>query len=163
MRTRILLGFVAMAAGLGLGPAALAQAPLTPASLSPCAWSPAEVEAVLGPKVSRREAADMKTPAGRDVGCVYTFDGSSIEVSIRQTWDPANSGSAPAAAKGAEGDRKAIPGDPDGAAWKAGPSGERRLELTYSRGKVRTTVVVRGGTFLDEDMQPRLLRLRRVP
>lgn len=163
MRTKIRIGFVGMAAALCCGASALAQAPLTPTSLTPCAWTLAEVEAVLGLRVSTREVADMKSPAGRDVGCVYTFEGSSIEVSIRQTWDPANNGAALATAKEGHANLKAVPNDPDGAAWKVAPAAERRLELTYARGRVRTIVVVRGGTFRDEDMQPRLLRLRRVP
>jgi len=163
MRTWMNSAFAAAMTLFLAAAASRAQAPLTPASLSPCAWTPAEVEAALGLTVERREAADMKTVGGRDVGCVYTFRGSSIEISIRQTWDPANSGASPAAAEGATSDRKAIAGDPDGAAWKTKRTDGPRLELTYSRGRVRTTVVARGGTFRDEEMQPRLLRLRRVP
>jgi hypothetical protein len=33
----------------------------------------------------------------------------------------------------------------------------------YARGKVRTRVLVYGDTIRESDMQPRLLRLKRVP
>jgi hypothetical protein len=58
-----------------------------------------------------------------------------------------------------------IPGDPDGARWtlSGGEKGEPRVELAYARGKVRTSVLVHGGTFREPEVQPKLLALKRVP
>jgi len=143
---------------LGISPA-LAQEPLTPASLSPCPFTPAEIESALGVSVEEGQAADMSFPGGRDVGCLYAVKDSDTVLSVRQTWDAANQ----ASAKLAEGGLQAIPGDPDGARWKAGGKGKPTVGLIYARGKVRTRVLIYGDTVRESDMQPRLLRLKRVP
>lgn len=143
---------------LGIFPV-LAQEPLTPASLSPCPFTPAEIESALGVSVEDGQAADMSFPGGRDVGCLYAVKGSDTVLSVRQTWDAANQG----AVKLAEGGLQAIPGDPDGAQWKAGGKDKPSVGLIYARGKVRTRVLIYGDTVRESDMQPRLLRLKRVP
>jgi hypothetical protein len=148
---------------LGISPA-LAQGPLTPASLSPCPFTPAEIESALGVSVEDGQAADMSFPGGRDVGCLYAVKGSDTVLSVRQTWDTASAGSASqGTAKLAEGGLHAIPGDPDGAQWKSGGKDEPSAELTYARGKIRTRVLIHGATVRESDMQSRLLRLKRVP
>jgi hypothetical protein len=125
------------------GSSLLAQAPSTPASLAPCPYSPAEIAATLGLAVDAGQAADMASPGGRDVGCLYPIKGSEVVLVVRQTWDPSvSTGSS---------------------AGKSAANGGPRVELSYSRGKVRTLISVHGGTFNETDMQPRLLKLRQVP
>jgi hypothetical protein len=140
-----------------------AQASLTPGSLSPCPFTPAEVESALGVRVEDGQAADMSWPGGRDVGCLYAVQGSDTVLSVRQIWDPANAGSVNQASARPAGGLQAIPGDPDGAKWKAGGKDDPSVELLYERGKVRTRVLIHGATIRESDMQPRLLRLKRVP
>lgn len=141
----------------------LAQGPVTPASLSPCPFTPAEIESTLGVSVEDGQAADMSWPGGRDVGCLYIVKGSDTVVSVRQTWGPSSSGNGQVSAQRADGDFQAIPGDPDGAKWKAGKGHEASMELIYARGKVRTRVLVHGDSLRESDLQSKLLKLRRVP
>jgi len=161
MNARPTILLAALAAAL-LGRPSQAAPPLTPAALSPCTFAATEVQEVFGLKVATSERSDMNIPRGRDLGCVYTFEGSSLEVQIRQTWDDARPSSASAASeKGA----KPLAGDPDGAAWKAGEAERPGSggELVYTRGKVQVRVVVRGGRLTGTEALQRLLRLRRVP
>ena len=139
----------------GISPV-MAQGPLTPASLAPCPFTPAEIESALGVSVEDGQAADMSWPGGRDVGCLYAVKGSDTVLSVRQTWDPANAGSANQTSR-------AIPGDPDGARWETVGKDKPSVGLIYARGKARTRVLVYGDTIRESDMQPRLLRLKRVP
>jgi hypothetical protein len=163
MRSPFLLA-LAVTASLAAGPAA-GQEPVTPASLVPCPYTPEEIEAALGLRVNAGEAADMEFPAGRDVGCLYQLVGGSTTLAVRQTWDPTGSLGAAQTAAAKRGRTKAIAGDPDGARWKigGGDEGEPRVELSYTRGKVQTRVLVHGRSFRVPEMQPRLLKLRRVP
>jgi hypothetical protein len=162
MRNHQLLA-LAVLSGLLVCPA-LADEPVTPASLVPCPYTPAEIEAALGLKVNAGEAADMEFPAGRDVGCLYQVVGGSTTLAVRQTWDPTGSTGAQTAAAKA-GRTEVIPGDPDGARWEigGGDEGEPRLALSYTRGKVQTLVLIHGRSFREPDMQPKVLELRRVP
>src|SRR5215218_10375375 len=130
MRSWLTTTFAVLTLSLRAISPALAQEPLTPASLSPCPFTPAEIESALGVSVEDGQAADMSFPGGRDVGCLYPVKGSDTVLSVRQTWDAANQ----AAAKLAEGGLQAVPGDPDGAQWKSGGKDEPSAELTYARG-----------------------------
>jgi hypothetical protein len=159
MRSWLTTTFAVLTLFLGAISPALAQGPLTPASLSPCPFTPVEIESALGVSVEEGQAADMSFPGGRDVGCLYPVQGSDTVLSVRQTWDTASQG----AAKLPERGLQAIPGDPDGAQWKAGGKDKPSIGLIYARGKVRTRVLIYGDTIRESDMQPRLLRLKRVP
>jgi len=163
VRNHLLLSF-AVTTGLSLCPA-MADQPVTPASLVPCPYTPEEIEATLGLRVNAGEAADMQFPAGRDVGCLYEVEGGSTTLAVRQTWDPTGSVGAAQTVTGKRGRAKAIPSDPDGAIWKvsSGEDDEPQAELTYTRGKVQTRVFVHGRSFRVSEMPPKLLKLRRVP
>ncbi|HEV8581372.1 MAG TPA: hypothetical protein VGX68_20085 [Thermoanaerobaculia bacterium] len=141
-----------------------AEEPVTPASLVPCPYTPEEIEAALGVKVNPGEAADMEFPAGRDVGCLYQVVGGSTTIAVRQTWDPTGSISSPQSAT-KKGKPEPIPGDPDGASWNVGggKDDEPQLELSYKRGKVQTRFLIHGRSFRETEMQPKVLKLKRVP
>ena len=121
----------------------LAEPPLTPSSLRPCPFTPAEIEAALGVSVEEGQVADMTWPGGRDVGCLYVVKGSETVLSVRQTWDPGKAAQA--------------------AVTKTGADGKPSVELTYGRGNVRTRVLLHGGAFDEADMQPKILKLKKVP
>ena len=162
MKNHRLLALAAMT-WLPLG-SAMAEQPLTPASLTPCPYTQEEIEKALNLKVNAGEAAEMKFPASRDVGCLYQVAGAATTLAVRQTWDPTgDSGKAQPAAAGAR--TEAIPGDPDGAQWKigGGDRDEPTIELTYTRGKVQTRVLIHGRSLRETEMQSKLLKLRRVP
>lgn len=134
--------------------------PPTPDGLTPCVFAHDELLSDLGLDTETGQFADMKLPGGRDVGCLYTIKASQTVVTVRQTWDPAAS---PRSA-GAAGTRlRAVPGDPDGAVSGTGPADDPSAELIYWRGKVKTRLFVHGPTLDANDMQSRLLKLRRVP
>jgi hypothetical protein len=158
MQRQLILTFL-VAVGLGIGTAAADQ-PLNPASLTPCPYTPAEIEAALGIGVSPGESSDMKFPGGRDVGCIYTKVGGSTQVVIRQVWDPSSQASVAGAKKG-----KPVPGDPDGAETTrgGGRDGGPRVELRYHRDKVQVMLAVDGRSFVEADIEPKLIRMRRVP
>ena len=158
MRTWSIRVFAAVLLCVGGISSLSADEPLTPASLEPCPFTPDEIQSALEVSVEKGEAADMKSPGVRDVGCLYPVKDTSMVISVRQTWDPANETS-----KSAETALQAIPGDPDHAAWKSGGKEEPSVELSYTRGKVRTQVLVHGGAFQELEMQPKMLRLKRVP
>lgn len=143
-----------------------AAAPLKPEALVACPYTQAEIKELLGLEVEEGQAADMKTPAGRDVGCIYPVKNSSTAFAVRQTWDPAN----PASSNqtrffSGEAKLRPIPGDPDGAHWKrtANADNEHRISLIYARGHVGTTVELYGGWFDEPQMRGKLVRMRRVP
>jgi hypothetical protein len=129
-------------ASMGIPPA-LAETPLTPSSLKPCPFTPDEIGATLGVSVDEGQVADMAWPGGRDVGCLYVVKGSETVLSVRQTWDPGKAAQA--------------------ALTKTGADGKPSVELTYGRGNVRTRVLIHGGAFDEADMQPKLLKLKKVP
>jgi len=144
-------------AGLG---ARLAEAqPPTPAGLEPCVFAHDELLSDLGIDIDTAQVADMTFPGGRDVGCLYTIKASETVFTVRQTWDPAASGKPAKAGAGL----RAVAGDKDGAAAGIGPPDEPSAELVYWRGKVKTRLFAHGPTLDANDMQARLLKLRRVP
>ena len=137
-----------------------AAQPATPDALMPCVFAHAELLSDLGLDIETAQVADMKFPGGRDVGCLYTIKASETVFTVRQTWDPAASGK-PARA-GGTGLRPVLH-DRDGAMAGTGPADEPGAELIYWRGKVKTRLFVHGPTLDANDMQARLLKLRRVP
>ena len=158
MRTWLIPIFAAVLLVAWSLPAGAADPPSTPASLEPCPFTPDEIQSALEVSVEKGEAADMTSPGVRDVGCLYPVKDTSMVLAVRQTWDPANE-----SGKSAGAGLQAIPGDPDHAAWKSGGKDEPSVELSYTRGKVRTRVLVHGGTLSEPAMQARLLKLKRVP
>jgi hypothetical protein len=155
---------VAFALFAGWTSAAFAQDPVTPESLVPCPFTAEELQAALGVPVERGEASDMSYPGGRDVGCYYAVQNSMVVISVRQTWDPSGNKSAPAAPPEHGGGLvEPIPDDPDGARWEHGPKDKPDIALKYGRKHVQTTLLAYGGTFRNEDMKPKLARLKRVP
>mgnify|MGYP001589451744 CR=1 FL=1 len=172
---RQLIGVSAAAVScfLSISPVA-AEQPVTPATLQPCPFTAAEVEEALGLVVDLAEVSDVTFPSGRDVGCYYTFKDSLTVLAVRQIWDPSGTEIlAPAVRKEAPphpgpgghggGRVEPIPGDPDGARWEHGPEGEPDISLSYGRRHASTKIIAYGTTFRNADMQPKLLRLKRVP
>lgn len=172
MKSALITVLGALAVTLCAAGAEAGNAPPAPAALSPCALAATEIGAIFGMTVDKAELADIQFPGGRDVGCIYTFQGTQTVLSIRQTWGTPSS-SASAAEKAASGqaprpwqELQAIAGDPDHAAWKVSErKDDQSVTLTYVRagGKAQTTVSVHGGAFDVATMQQKLLLLRRVP
>jgi len=160
MRTLPKIALTAAAAWLGAA-AALPAQPAAPSALVPCAFALSEIAAAMGVALQKSEAADMKIPVGRDVGCIYSIKGSDFVFGVRQTWDSTRPpGKAPG--KAMPGYR-AVPGDPDGAMVQADSGGGGSGELVYVRGKVQTRVFWHGGNLSSADGLQRLQHLRRVP
>ena len=101
----------------------------------------------------------------RDVGCVYPVKNSYLALAVRQIWDVNQTPEPiPATAPGA----RIVAGDPDGAVWHADQAPDDKKEkphikLKYKRGKVSTSVDLYGSYFKEEEMAPKLEKLRRVP
>jgi hypothetical protein len=138
--------------------------PASPADLSPCDLTTAEVQAAFGLTVDRTQAADMTFPGGRDVACLYTFKDSSFALNVEQTW-----GSTPTPASASVGERETVKrpveGDADGAVFAGAPKDHPGAggELDYDRGNVHTRLIASGGRFMGADVQQRFLHLRRIP
>jgi hypothetical protein len=115
---------------------------LTPVSLLPCAFKLDEVAQAMGMQLDATNQADMTTPVGRDVGCLYSIKGSDFVFGVRQTWDST---------------RLATPGPPTTSPTPTGG------QLVYVVGKIQITVFWHGGTLASADGLRRLLKLRRLP
>lgn len=160
MRTLLKIALTAAAAWLAVA-AALSAQPMDPSALVPCAFALSEIAEAMGVELQQADAADMKIPVGRDVGCLYSVRGSDFVFGVRQTWDstrPSN----PAPAAATPGHRKIV-GDPDGAVYASDAASGSSGELVYVRGKVQTRIFWHGGNLGDADGLQRLLHLRRVP
>lgn len=159
------------AAGLLLfafGAARAFAAQPSPADLVPCPYTKAEIEALFEVTVIEMAVADMASPDGRDVGCMYVFSNTETVLAVRQVWDPPGNGGNAGAAAGAKSQQQEpaeepIPGDPDGGTWQVGEDHGPSLKLKYKRGHVRSFVLVHRGTFDVERVKPKMLRLKRVP
>jgi hypothetical protein len=140
------LGSVLVAASISLvvlEGVASAQAPApTPSSLVPCAFQKQEVNGAMGFAVETTDAADMTTPVGRDVGCLYSLKGSDFVFGVRQTWDSSRT----APNQGPVGSPTATGG-----------------QVVYIVGKVQITVFWHGGNLGSAAGLQRLMGLRRLP
>jgi hypothetical protein len=142
------------------GPRMARAQPATPDLLTPCVLAHDEILEALDLDIGKPQVADMHLSGGRDVGCLYTVKGSQTVLTVRQTWDLANSGPGK---KAAGAGFRSIPGDKDRAATRTGPSDEPGAELIYWRGQVKTRLFVHGPTVDSNAMLAKLLKLRRVP
>jgi hypothetical protein len=140
------LGSVLVAASISLivlQGVASAQAPApTPSSLVPCAFEKQEVMGAMGFAVETADSADMTTPVGRDVGCLYSLKGSDFVFGVRQTWDST---------------RTAPNQAPVGAPTATGG------QVVYIVGKIQITVFWHGGNLASTDGIQRLMGMRRLP
>jgi hypothetical protein len=130
--------------------------------VSSCPFSPAELSTALDLKVVAGKPSEVPFPGGKMVSCTYEQSGGFTTVTVTLTY-------AASAADLASMDRVvgsglvAIKGDPDNARWQTNQYEENNVALHYTRGTVRTEIRVVGGRFKAAEMQPRLLKLRRVP
>ena len=110
MRTFPKIALAAAAAWLAAA-AALAAQPSDPSALVPCAFALSEIAEAMGVELQHGDLADMTTPVGRDVGCLYSSKATDFVFGVRQTWDRTRPPGKPPA-KAMPGHR-ALPGDPD--------------------------------------------------
>jgi hypothetical protein len=160
MRTFPKIALAAAAAWLAAA-AALSAQPSDPSALVPCAFALSEIAEAMGVELQHGDLADMTTPVGRDVGCLYSSKATDFVFGVRQTWDRTRPPGKPPA-RATPGHRP-IPGDPDGAVYVTDAGSGISGELVYVRGKVQTRVFWHGGNLADADGLQRLLHLRRVP
>ena len=162
LRSSLAASLILLACGSVRG---FAEAP-SPAALVPCPFTKEEVEALFEVTVEEMAVADMTSPEGRDVGCMYVFANSETVLAVRQVWDPPGSSNKAATATKKQQEEPAeepIPGDPDGATWQVGEDHGPSVKLKYKRGRVRTFVLVHRGSVDVEAAKPKMLRLKRVP
>jgi hypothetical protein len=160
MRTFPKIALAAAAAWLAAA-AALSAQPSDPSALVPCAFALSEIAEAMGVELQHGDLADMTTPVGRDVGCLYSSKATDFVFGVRQTWDKTRPPGKPPAR--AMPGHRAIPGDPNGAVYVTDTGNGSSGELVYVRGKVQTRVFWHGGNLTDADGLQRLLHLRRVP
>jgi len=151
-------------------PAAAKPAPKPPATAAlpkatACPYTPAEVAAALGVSVKAGAPSETPFPGGVDYGCAYDQTAGHMTLWVQQMVMSAadqRAGDAPFQQTLA-GQLTAIPRDPDGARWQLDPYDPRSVALHYLRGTHRVTIRLTGGNLKAEALQPKLLRLRRLP
>ncbi len=130
-----------------------------------CPYTPEEIQAALGFQVKAGVGETVEFPGGRNISCSYEpvtgFTVVYVDRMIMDAADPASS--AAAFERSLAGKVERIPGDADGAAWQLSEFDANSVALHYLRGGQIVGVRVNGGSFKAPDMQPGLLRLRRVP
>jgi len=159
-----------LAAGKGAAkPSAAPTSPSAggqPASLS-CPYKPGDLTRALGLKFGEAERSEAAFPGGKMVTCTYSeaspgFTTLLVGFTVMAAKDFA--ASMVQLDRNATGKTTPIPGDADGARWKLDQYDENRVALIYDRGgTTRTEISMYGGRFKAKDVQPKLLKLKRVP
>ncbi len=147
-----------------------AVAPAQPAkdalpAVQQCPYTPAELGAALGLKFDAGKGFDSPFPGGKEVSCSYPqADGFTTLYVLQMVMSAADLALGQAQyEKMLAGRAVLIAGDRDGARWQLDSYNENNLALLYTRGGARVEVRAAGGRFKVAEMQPKLLKLRRLP
>jgi hypothetical protein len=136
-----------------------------PTDLVGCPFTEDVFQAATGIRVKWRTPGLSEAYSMHTASCTGMGEGSSTLVTITQTLAPATTAARRFDAilrtevKGSE----AVPGDPDGARWRAKPEFSQ-YTLAYIRGAVLTRIVVQGPeSTVVAGLKAGLLSLKRVP
>lgn len=146
---------------------ASSAAPAAPAlpKATACPYTPAEVTAALGVSVKAGQPDEMPFPGGVEYSCSYGQTDGFLTLWVSQTvMSLADQQKGDAYyQQSLAGNTNAIAGDPDRARWQLDAYDPKNVALHYTRGTHRVAVRVTGGPFKADALQPKLLRLRRLP
>lgn len=132
--------------------------------LAACPFSPGELAASFGKAFRNGKGTQTAIPGGTQATCTYAQDRSSLVLTVVQTVLPEAEHRRRKAEfnKGLAGTLTAMAADPDGATWQLDPYAPNFMALHYLRGTKRVELRVTGTYFRPAEMQPKLLRLRRL-
>ena len=129
-----------------------------------CPYTPAELAASFGKAFRGGKAQTATVPGGTQATCTYQQDRSSLVLTMMQTAKAESVLRREQAAfeQGLTGKLAPIAADPDGATWQTDIYQPNFMALHYRRGGNRVELRVTGASFRVAEMQPKLLRLRRL-
>ena len=135
------------------------------AKMTACALTPAEIKATLDLDVKPGKPKETPYPGGKNLYCAYDFTSGMGHIGLSQFWIPLDflATSLRELDKLVAGEKKSVSGDPDKAIVTTDQYMAGMIALSYVRANVRTEVLVMGSGFKARDMQPKLLKLKRVP
>ena len=135
------------------------------AKMKACALTPADIKAALDLDVKPGKPQETPYPGGKSFNCAYDFTSGMGHIGLRQDWIPLDSLAASLREmdKLVAGKKEGVSSDPDKAIVIIDQYMEGKITLSYVRTNVRTEVLVMGSGFKARDMQPKLLKLKRVP
>ena len=146
-------------------PWASASQTIDVAKMKACALTPADIKAALDLDVKPGKPQETPYPGGKSFYCAYDFTSGMGHIGLRQDWIPLDSlaTSLREMDKLVAGKKEGVSSDPDKAIVIIDQYMEGKITLSYVRTNVRTEVLVMGSGFKARDMQPKLLKLKRVP
>ena len=146
-------------------PWASASQTIDVAKMKACALTPADIKAALDLDVKPGKPQETPYPGGKSFYCAYDFTSGMGHIGLRQDWIPLDSLAASLREmdKLVAGKKEGVSSDPDKAIVIIDQYMEGKITLSYVRTNVRTEVLVMGSGFKARDMQPKLLKLKRVP
>jgi hypothetical protein len=134
------------------------------AELVACPYTPAELAASFGKAFRGGEGETKAIPGGSQATCVYAQDRSSVTLTVVQTVlsEAEHRRRTPEFEKGLSGKLTPMAADPDAAKWQLDPYAPNSMSLHYLRGTKRVELRVAGGYLRPAEVQPKMLRLRRL-
>jgi len=141
-----------------------APAPALPA-VEPCPYNVGELAVTLGMGFKAGVGKSTPIPGGVKTTCSYAPADGYMSLVLKQTvMSPADHQSGAAAfARTLTSPLAPIQGDADGASWQMDPYSPNNVALHYLRGTHRIELRAQGGVKKASVIQPKLLRLRRLP
>ena len=129
-----------------------------------CPFSPGEIAASFGKVFRNGKGSQTAIPGGMQATCTYAQDRSTLVLTVVQTVLPAAEHKRRKAEfeKGLVGKLTPMALDPDDAKWQMDPYSTTFLALHYLRDTKRVELRLSGGYIRPAEMQPKLLRLRRL-
>jgi len=144
--------------------AAAAPVPALPA-VEPCPYNVGELAVTLGMSFKAGVGKSTPIPGGVQTTCAYAPSDGYMTLLLKQTvLAPADHQQRAAAfAATLTSPLAPIANDPDGASWQLDPYSPNNVALHYQRGTHRIELRAQGGVKKASTVQPKLLRLRRLP
>jgi hypothetical protein len=129
-----------------------------------CAYSPGEIAASFGKVFRNGKGTQTAIPGGTQSTCTYQQDRSSLVLTVVQTVlsEAEHRRRKADFMKSLTGTLTAMAADPDGATWQLDPYAPNFMALHYLHGTKRVELRVTGTYFRVAEMQPKMLRLRRL-
>ena len=129
-----------------------------------CPFSPGELAASFAKVFRNGKGSQTPIPGGTQATCSYAQDRSTLVLTVVQTVLSAAEHKRRRAEfeKGLVGKLTPMALDPDDAKWQVDPYSTTFLALHYLRETKRVELRLSGGYIRPAEMQPKLLRLRRL-
>lgn len=144
---------------------AAAPAPMALPAVEPCPYNVGELAVTFGMGFKAGVGKSAPVPGGVQTTCTYAPADGYMSLILKQTvMAPADHQRGAAAfARILTSPLLPIQGDADGASWQMDPYSPNNVALHYLRGTHRIELRAQGGVKKASVIQPKILRLRRLP